>query len=257
MVPKYLIEEGGPMKSIGAVTETEVGHGGATTLRVRDRWSETRWERLAPLSGIVAVILFVVGFLVFEVVGDTPGSDLTASEYLAYFQTEETSIWVGSWIFLLGIPFFLWFLASLRGALERALGGAGKVVSLVYAGGVGVALLVAAALGTQISGAIAANDNANLSPQTAETLWWAGDGFMVGAFFFLATFLAATAIAAFRTRVLPLWFGIVTVILAVAAAVPFVGWAVLIFAMPLWIIFVAILLSTREAGLRERESADN
>lgn len=236
------------MKSIGAVTETEVGHGGATTVGLRDRWSETRWERFAPLSGIVAVILFVVGFLVFEVVGDSPGSDLTAEQYLAYFQAEEATILAGSWIFLLGIPFFLWFLSTVRAALERSEGGAGKLVTVAYAGGVGVALLVAATLGTQMAGAIAANDNANLSPQTAETLWWAGDGFMVGAFFFLATFLAACAIAAFRTRVFPLWLGIVSVILAVGAAIPFVGWAVLIFAMPLWIIFVAIRLATREAS---------
>ena len=211
-------------------------------------WSERRWERLAPLSGIVAVVLFVVGFIVFEVVGDTPGGDGTAAEYLAYFRDEEGSIWIGSWIFLVGIVFFLWFLGSVRASLFRAEGRVGRVTSIAYAAGVGAALLLTAALGAHISGAIAADENDTLSPQTAETLWWAGDGFFVGATFFLGAFLAASAILALRTRVLPRWFGIVTAILALASLVPFVSWAVLIFAMPLWIIFVSIWLFTRPAA---------
>lgn len=211
-------------------------------------WSERRWERLAPLSGIVAVVLFVVGFLVFEVVGDTPEDDATATQYLTFFRDEEGSIWIGTWIFFIGLVFFLWFLGSVRAALYRAEAGVGRVTSIAYAGGVGAALLLMAALGTQVSGAIAAGENENLSPQTAETLWWAGDGFFVGATFFLGAFLAACAVLALRTRVFPRWFGFVTAILALASLVPFVSWAVLIFAMPLWIIFVAIRLYVRHAA---------
>jgi hypothetical protein len=216
--------------------------------RTEGFWSERRWERLAPLTGIVAVVLFVVGFLVFELVGDTPEGDETAEQYLTFFQEEEGSIWAGTWIFFVGIVFFLWFLGSVRAALHRAEGGVGRVASIAYTGGVGTALLLTAALGAQVSGVIAADENENLSAQTAETLWWVGDGFFVGATFFLAAFLAASAILLLRRRVLPLWFGIVTAILAVAAFVPFISWAVLIFAMPLWIIFVAIWLYVRPAA---------
>jgi len=48
--------------------------------------------------------------------------------------------------------------------------------------------------------------------------------------------------------VLPRWLGFLTAILALASLVPFVSWAVLIFAMPLWIIFVSIWLFTRHAA---------
>lgn len=37
-------------------------------------------------------------------------------------------------------------------------------------------------------------------------------------------------------------------ILALAALVPFISWAVLIFATPLWIIFVSIWLSARDTA---------
>jgi hypothetical protein len=208
-------------------------------------WSERRWERLAPLSGVVAVVLFVVGFIVFEVVGDTPDGDAGAEQYLSYFREEDGSIWGGSWLFALGIFFFLWFLGSLRAALYRAEGGVGRVASIAYAGGVGGALLLLASLGTQASGAIAADENRNFSAQAAEALWWAGDGFFVGSTFFLAALFAATAVLTVRTRLFPLWFGIVSAIFALASLIVFISWAVVIFATPLWILFVAVWLATR------------
>jgi len=208
-------------------------------------WSERRWERLAPLSGIVAVVLFVVGFLVFELVGDPPGSDETAEGYLSYFREDDGSIWGGAWILLVGMFFFLWFLGSLRAAFSRAEGGVGRLTSIAYTGGIGAALLLTGAVATQISGAIAADENENLSPQTAETLWWAGDGFFVAAGFFLAALYAASALITLRTRVLPLWLGIVSATLALASLVPFITWAVVIFATPIWIIIVAIWLYIR------------
>jgi hypothetical protein len=207
--------------------------------------SQGRWERLAPLSGVVAVILFVVGSIVFEVVGDTPDDDATAQQYLSYFRDEDGSIWVGAWIFLLGAAFFVWFLGTLRAALYRAEGGIGRIASIAYAGGVGAVLLFAAVIAASISGAIAAEDGENLSPEAAQALWWVGNGFFVTATFFLAAFYAASAVLFVRTRVLPVWFGVVTAILALASAIPFISWAVLLFATPLWTSIVAIWLFVR------------
>lgn len=202
---------------------------------------------LAPLSGVVAVVLFVIGFIIFEVVGDTPDGDETAQQYLDYFRDEDGTIWIGAWIFLVGIVFFLWFLGTLRAALDRAEGGGGALARTAYAGGVGTALLVSASLGTQISGAIAADENDALDPAVAQTFWWAADGLSVAATFFLAALYAATAVLAWRTRLLPRWFAVVTAIFAVASAIPFVGWGALFFALPLWIVFVALWLSLRRA----------
>jgi hypothetical protein len=208
--------------------------------------SEGRWERLAPLSGIVAAILFWVGVIVIENVGNPPDrDDALPRDFLTYYRDDDGSIWAGSWIFLLGVPFFLWFLGSVRAVLHRAEGGVGRLASVAYAGGVGTALMLAAAGATQISGAIAADESETLTPQTAETLFWAGDGFFVVATFFLAAFFAATAVVSLSTRVFPFWFGVVTAILAVAAAIPFISWAVVLFALPLWMLFLGIWLLVR------------
>jgi hypothetical protein len=209
--------------------------------------SEGRWERFAPLSGIVAVVLFVVGFILFEAVGDTPDDDATAEAYLSYFREEDGSIWFGAWVFLVGIFFFLWFLGSLREAFARAEGAVGRLTSIAYTGGIGAALVFSSLLAVQISGAIAADEGDNLTPEAAQALWWVGDGFFFTTSFFLAALYAASALITLRTRILPLWLGIVSAILALASLIPFISWATLIFATPIWTIIVSILLYVRRA----------
>ncbi|MBD0338346.1 MAG: hypothetical protein ICV67_03565 [Thermoleophilia bacterium] len=208
-------------------------------------WTPQRWERYAPWTGVGAVVLFVAGVFVFEGLGDTPGGEATAEQYLTFFRDEETTIWIGAWLFFLGIFLFLWFLGSLRASLHWAEGGVGRLASVAHAGGLGAALLTATSIGTQVSGTIAASDDRNLSAQAAETLWWVADGIFVTGTFFLAALYAATAIVALRTRVLPLWLGIVSAIFAVVSLVPFVSWAVLFFGTPVWILVVAVWLATR------------
>lgn len=87
-----------------------------------------------------------MGFIVFEVVGDTPGGHATAEQYLTFFREEDGPIWAGTWIFFVGMFFFLWFLGSLRAAFYRAEGGVGRLASVAYAGGVGTALLLMASV---------------------------------------------------------------------------------------------------------------
>ena len=208
-------------------------------------WSQERWERIAPLSGIVAVVLLVAGFLVFGLAGDRPGGDAAADEYLAYFRDDAGSLWVGSWIAFIGFAAFIWFLGSLRSMLFRAEGGVGRLASLAFAGGVAATILLFASLATQISGAIAADESENLSAQTAEALWWAGNGFFVAATFALAILLAATAIVVLRSRVLPVWFAWLSGVMALVALVPFISWALVIFVMPLWLIGLSLWLWRR------------
>lgn len=224
--------------------------------RSEGTWSEGRWERLAPLSGIVAVVLFVVGFLVIELVGDTPDDDATAEAYLSYFRDDDGSIWGGAWILLVGMFFFLWFLGSLRAAFARAEGGVGRLTSIAYTGGIGAALLFSGLVAVQISAVIAAEEGDNLTPEAAQALWWAGDGLFVTTSFFLAALYAASAVLTLRTRILPLWLGIVSAILALASLIPFVSWATLIFATPIWIIIVSIWLYMKRAAPATRAGAE-
>jgi hypothetical protein len=58
----------------------------------------------------------------------------------------------------------------------------------------------------------------------------------------LAGFLLAVGLAAVRLRVLPAWLGWISLVLGVVALVPPIGWAVVVFAFPLWIVGVAAFL---------------
>ena len=45
-----------------------------------------RSDALAPLTGVVAVALFIAGALVHDVIGDTPGGNDPAAQFARYYQ---------------------------------------------------------------------------------------------------------------------------------------------------------------------------
>lgn len=212
--------------------------------------SEGRWERLAPLTGIVAVVLVIVGFIVFES-GDTPDSESSPEQVASYFENDQGTIIGGTFVTAIGLLFFIWFLGSLRSRLYRAEGGVGRVSSVAFAAGVAMATLLFAGLAPVLSGAFAFEEDERLTPESAQALWNAGDGFFFLAWFAGALLLAATAVVGLRTGVFARWFSFVTLVLAVAFVVPWIGWAVFLFAFPLWIVVVSLWLwRTREPDVR-------
>ena len=80
-----------------------------------------RWEeRLAPLDGIVAVALWVAGFIVLQGPADEPDTDSSPARALQYFTKEDGAILAGTLLFMLGTLFFLWFLGAIRTQLYTA-----------------------------------------------------------------------------------------------------------------------------------------
>jgi hypothetical protein len=212
---------------------------GLTAPAVRRARSET----LAPLTGVLAVALFVVGALVHDVIGDPPDGDAPASEFSSYYQEEDGSIWGASVLISLGIVFFLWFAGTLRAALHGVEGGVGRLASTAFAGAVATATLILAGFGTQVSAAILVSDrDAPIDPEVAVAFWWVGDGMIVGAFYATAVLLAASGFVFLRTRDLaPRWFGWVTLALALVLLVPFVNW-IGFFAFAAWVVVASLLL---------------
>lgn len=211
-------------------------------------WDERGGERVAPLTGVLAVVLVVAGVVVFES-ADTPGPESAPTEYVSYFDSETGTIFPGTLLFALGILLFVWFAGTLRARLAEREGGVGRVSTIAFGGALGMAALLLAAIGTSISGAfILEEDDAQLAPAAAQALWHVGEGVFLMGWFMGALFLAATAIAALRTRLLPRWLGWVTLGIAVLLLIPWVGWLAFIFLMPLWILGVSILLW--RAGVR-------
>ena len=200
-----------------------------------------RWERLGPLAGIVAVVLFVVGVFVIES-GGAPGEDATPQEYLGYYQDDDDRILLGGVLFQLGAAFFIWFLGHLRARLLAAEGAVGRLTAIAFGGGLAAATCALLLPGPDQAGALSKDE---ITPDAAIVFNNLGDAFFIGAEFAAAVLLAATGVLALATRVLPRWLGWVSLALALVLVIAPIGWAALIFGVPLWTIAVSLLLFMR------------
>lgn len=211
-------------------------------------WSERRWERYAPLAGVLAVILWVISIFVIES-ADSPDEDAGGQAIAAYFESDGGTILAASFIFMVGTALFIWFLGSLRARLFWAEGGAGRITSIVFGSGLVVAAMSMGLMAPQAAGGLMAEEtNAPIDPGAAQAFEALGDGFFVAAEATVFVFFLAVAVAALRTRALPIWLGWASLVLGLVALVPWVGWAVYIWGLPLWVLVVSIWLYLRPVG---------
>jgi hypothetical protein len=217
-------------------------------VRSESFWSERRWERYGPLSGILAVVLWVISVFVIES-ADSPGEDAGGAEIAAYFESDGSKLLAGSFIFMVGTAVFIWFLGSLRARLFWAEGGAGRVTAIVFGSGLVVAAMSMGLMAPQAAGGLMADEtDAPIDPGAAQAFEALGDGFFVAAEATVFVFFLAIALAAFRTRALPVWLGWASLVLGIVALVPWIGWAVYIWGLPLWVLVVSIWLYMRPVG---------
>jgi hypothetical protein len=200
----------------------------------RQGW--TRWE---PLTGVVAVVLLLIGVFVAEEAGNPPESEATPAEVLAWVQEESTAIVTGGFLFMLGGAFFLWFMGSLRTRLLAAEGAAAHFTAIAFAGGVATAIFLIATPGGDLAAGIEEDD---LSPTSADALHDISDAFFVGAEVSAIVLTLATGLVAIRTGAFPRIFGWASVVLAVWLAIGPIGWAGLLLGFPLWVVAASILL---------------
>lgn len=208
------------------------------------RWDT--WDRFSPYMGIVAVLLWLLGIVVVESAGEMPGEDAAAADFARYYDEDGGTILGGATTFAIGSLFFLWFLGTLRAALQAAEGGFARLTGVAYAGGLATGIFSLCLMAPDISGAIRYEvDGETLEPAAAQALNTLGDGFFLLAEFSAVLFLVATALVILRTRFLPAWLGWASLVLGVLMLIPPIGWAGLIFAFPLWIVVVSVLLVQR------------
>lgn len=205
------------------------------------RWG---WERLAALAGVVAVALWVIGIVIQES-SNLPGDDASGDEVLAWFASEENTILAGGFVFMLGVLFFFVFLAALRVRLLEAEGPVGFLTALVFGAGIAAALSLLMLPAPDMSGALS---NDELTGDAALAVNSLGDMFFLGAELASALLLAAAGLIFIRTRVLPVWLGWASLVVALWLLIPPVGWAGLLLGVPLWTILVSVLLWMRPAG---------
>lgn len=200
------------------------------------RTQRPSWERYAPVTGVLAVVLWVIGTIVRE----TAIEMKNPATLLDSYRNEEDSILLGGFLWVLGTFFFFWFLGSLRARLAAAEGGVQRLTALAFGGGIAVAVFGFALPGPDMAAAIA--DDADLSGPAAEAIRVIGDVFFLGGEMSAAVLLAASGVHALRTGSLPRWLAWVSLAIALALIILPIGWAALLFAFPLWVLVVSYLL---------------
>jgi hypothetical protein len=209
-----------------------------------------RSERWPAYTGVLAVLLWVVGVIVQESAGP-PGEGASDAEYLAYIDENANTILTGGWIFMLGCVAFLWFAVVLRQRLAAAEGGTLMYANVAFVGAVLVGAFTMLSPGPDIAAAISSDD---ISESTAAALGALGDAFFVAAELSAMLLMIGASVLALRTRVFPkpwAWFGL---FLAVILVIGPIGWAALLFGVPVWVLGTTWFL-TREPAAAEAAPA--
>lgn len=218
--------------------------------RMEQRAAVQRW---APLTGVLAVVLWVVAV---AVMGEGPAGDATAAQTAAYFEENATSWLVGGSLFGIGCLAFVLFLGVVRSRMTSVDGGDRGPATFVFGAGLLTAAMVMATQVPTLSLAIRADDSeVTLSPAAAEALWAAGDGFFIMGAFAASLFLLATCVVALRTRLFAAWFAWVGIVFGVVMLVPPIGWAGLIFGFPLWLLAASMMLAMHRPSVSIADTA--
>ena len=100
----------------------------------------SRWDRLAPLSGVLYVVLAIAGTLL---IGNF--SFLApAEEIKAFYEDNSSRIEAGIYVSTPAVFFFFWFVGVVRDRLRAAEGGAGQLSGIAFGGGVAAGALMLA-----------------------------------------------------------------------------------------------------------------
>lgn len=197
--------------------------------------------RWSGLGGIVYVILFVVGTAVAH--GGAVDTGGPPGKIIDYYQSgsHRDKVALGCFIGILGVFFFLWFLAALRQAVRR-LAGDGILGMLVTIGGSVYAALTLTAFAVDAGVKTMSDDTYHHTVypgliHAADDLWYVLHSFGgVGA----AAMMIAASLACLAAPRIPNWLAWLGVIAGVLAIISFFffPW----FVIAVWLVVASVLV---------------
>jgi hypothetical protein len=196
---------------------------------------QSRWERLAPLTGVVAVAIIIA---VFSIGGSTPDEHDSASKVWAYYSRHHDKQIALAFILAIALPFLVFFASTLRHELRRA-GGTGQLSTAAFGGGV----LAAAGFGllSTVHIALSSAGEKVVTQATVQTLNVLDNNDFVPAVAGVALLVLAAGLSVVRHGGLPRWLGWVAIVLGIAAFTP--AGFIAFLAGGVWIIVVSILFT--------------
>ena len=208
--------------------------------------NESRLERLAPLTGVVSVALFVIGSVVISNYDYLPPAEKVAD----YLNGNANRVSTGAYLASISAFFLIWFAGSVRIALLAREGGTGRLSMVAFGGGVAAAVALGTSFTAVLSAGLRAGAPGGITPIGAVTMFdfWGqamGQMFAIG----LAVLIGATAVVSIRTAVFPAWFGWISALVAFGLLTP-VAYIVLALAV-VWLLVVSIWLYVRGASKGE------
>lgn len=199
------------------------------------------WRGRAPLSGLVFVVLAVVGN---ALQGSTPALHGNPDAVADFYNDKATAIAIGMMLSLISVFFLAWFVAALRHHLKLAEGPDGWISPMAGGAGVATLTLLAAGFALNSAGALRARES-GIAPDVAAVFYDSSLALTgLAASVAMAVLLAATAAITLQFRALPRWFGWVSAVLAILGIVTPVSF-LLSLLFPLWVGVAAVLLVRR------------
>ncbi|MGZ4333190.1 MAG: hypothetical protein ACXVRJ_02810 [Gaiellaceae bacterium] len=200
---------------------------------------QARGERLTALTGVLAIVLWIVGLVAINSFSDKIPHHPTDEQILTWVKGNTNSILLGGWLWMVGCVSFVWFANVLRVRLAAAEGGVSPYATLSFAGALGSAVFGMLSNAGDVGTAINKN---SVSAATAGALHNGTDMFFVVSELTMILFFLGAAIAALRTGALPRWWAYFAILIAIVLVIGPIGWAALIFGTPVWILGTTVFL---------------
>lgn len=203
----------------------------------------SRWEKLAPLTGAVFFVLYVVGFALIGEVGGT--STPPAGEIVDLLEDGSTRILAGVYMSLVSVAFLLWFVGSVRSTLRGAEGSPGRLSGVAFGGGVAAGAAMAVSYAPIGQAAMRAGSDDGIGPEAALVFYdfyraILGAAAPIG----FAVLIGAAAVVSFRTQLFPPWLMWASVVIAIGLVSPLLF--IFLLVAFLWVLVVGIWLFNRE-----------
>ena len=214
--------------------------------------SANRWERWAPLSGVVYAALCVTGLAIVSGSPEAGDSDQAILSYYADSGNRAKEI-TAFFLFVVAALFFLLFVGTLRNRLRSVESEPNGLSALAFGAGVASAALLTAAVsvGVATSFVIVDTDRFVVDPNVVRLFGDASYLLIVASTMVASVLVAPTSVLAIRTAVLPRWLGWVGIVVALALLVAMLFFPILL--LWAWVLVVAVVLTVRTSTAHPRE----
>jgi len=190
-----------------------------------------RWSKVAPPLGLIFVVLVAAS----ASVASTPNTSNSPASILAFFQTHTGQVRASAFLVPPAVVFGLFWFAYLRNWLQRD-DVHERWGAIAFAGGILFAVTGAVAGGVEFA---LVDTPAHLTASTATALnFLEGDVPFILASMAFGVMAIAAGIAIIKSRSLPTWLGVFSVVVGILGALPFGDF----FALPaigVWTLLVA------------------